>query len=107
MIHETSLGERLGDGKEGIGSREGGGETVDKDRLQHLTGCPGELLKVIEREKDTYGGRETQDRKRREMWQGGWLKEVARQLWGGRIGTYAVYSEISHLAKTLQMDAHM
>lgn len=34
----------------------------DRDRLQHLTACPGELLKVIEREKDTYGG--TQDREK-------------------------------------------
>lgn len=36
----------------------------DRDRLQHLTGCPGELLKVIEREKDTYGGRGRQDREK-------------------------------------------
>lgn len=36
----------------------------DRDRLQHLTACPGELLKVTEREKDTYGGRRRQDRDR-------------------------------------------
>lgn len=36
----------------------------DRDRLQHLTACPGELLKVTEREKDTYGGRRRQDRER-------------------------------------------
>lgn len=36
----------------------------DRDRLQHLTACPGEPLKVIEREKDTYGGRGRQDREK-------------------------------------------
>lgn len=34
----------------------------DRDRLQHLTGCPREPLKVIEREKDTYGRRRMQER---------------------------------------------
>lgn len=37
----------------------------DRDRLQHLTGCPGELLKVIEREKGTHGGTWRQDRERK------------------------------------------
>lgn len=36
----------------------------DRDRLQHLTACPGESLKVIEREKDTYGGMWKQDREK-------------------------------------------
>lgn len=37
----------------------------DRDRLQHLTDCPGEPLKVIEREKDTYGRRGTQEKGRK------------------------------------------
>lgn len=34
------------------GREEGRLRTRDRDRLQHLTGCPGEPLKVIERERE-------------------------------------------------------
>lgn len=40
----NELGEEVEEG-------EGRVRTGDRDRLQHLTGCPGEPLKVIEREK--------------------------------------------------------
>lgn len=51
--------------REGEKRGEGGRvRTGDRDRLQHLTACPGELLKVIEREKDTYGGMWRQDREK-------------------------------------------
>lgn len=56
-LRERLREERKGEKKEGGMVRMG-----DRDRLQHLTACPGELLKVIEREKDTYGG--TQDREK-------------------------------------------
>lgn len=56
-LRERLREERKGNKKEGGMVRMG-----DRDRLQHLTACPGELLKVIEREKDTYGG--TQDREK-------------------------------------------
>lgn len=55
--------ERKAERREEGKKKEGGMVRMgDRDRLQHLTACPGELLKVIEREKDTYGG--TQDREK-------------------------------------------
>lgn len=57
-----SLRERLREERKGKKKEGGMVRMGDRDRLQHLTACPGELLKVIEREKDTYGG--TQDREK-------------------------------------------
>lgn len=52
-----SLGERLREREEGKRGEGGRVRMGDRDRLQHLIAGPGELLKVIEKEKDTYGGR--------------------------------------------------
>ncbi len=59
MIHERRASEKKLRGKKERGrKREKEGRRVrmgDRDRLQHLTGCPGEPLKVTERERNTYG----------------------------------------------------
>lgn len=71
----------------------------DRDRLQHLTACPGELLKVIEREKDTYGGRGRQDREKETCIvarEGDKKKKRTSSV--REIGTYTVYSEKTLLA---------
>lgn len=70
----------------------------DRDRLQHLTACPGELLKVTEREKDTYGGTRRQDRERERhaLSQEGdkkKKKKTSQTSWVRKIGTYTVYLE--------------
>ncbi len=45
--------------------REGGRVRMgDRDRLQHLTACPGEPLKVTEREKHRWAKREARQRER-------------------------------------------
>lgn len=68
----------------------------DRDRLQHLTACPGESLKVIEREKDTYGGMWKQDREKETCnVAGGWYKGKKGSQTSSvrKIGTNAAYSE--------------
>lgn len=92
--------------EEGEGGREVGERIGDRDRLQHLTGCPGELLKVMERERATYGARAMQDRKRHVLWQEGWLKELTRRLHEKNWNLHRLFSDNSS-ARAVQMEAHM